>query len=71
MPNPGRALADRLVTYHGDQQPGFGRGVQIDDAAIAQIGVDDVADLNTALLELEEAGLLRFVSATAGIDTSS
>lgn len=62
MPNPGRALADRVVTYHGDQQPGFGRGIHIDDAAIAQIGVDDVTDLNTALLELEETDLLRFVS---------
>lgn len=61
MPD-GRALADRLITFYGDQQPGFGRGLEIQDAQFAQLGVDDVQDLNTALLELEDAGLLSFVA---------
>jgi hypothetical protein len=61
MANINRALADRVITFFGDNQSGFGRGISIDSGAqLAAIGVDDNADLNSALLELERAGLLRF-----------
>jgi hypothetical protein len=61
MANPGRALADRIITYFGDQQPGFGRGIELNNGAqFQQIGFDDIADLNTALLELYAARLLDF-----------
>jgi hypothetical protein len=61
MASRGRSLADRIVTYFGDNQPGIGRGIEINNLAQFQaIGVDDIADLNIVLSELESSGLLRF-----------
>jgi hypothetical protein len=66
VPNPGRALADRIITYYGDHQPGFGHGIELNNGEqFQQIGVEDILDLNTALLELEAAELLSFAAGVA------
>src|ERR1700733_5968673 len=66
MANRGRALADRIVTYFGDAQPGIGRGIELQNAEqFAAIGFDDYADLDRALLDLQAAGLMDFVSGVA------
>lgn len=66
MPNRGRELTDRLLTYFGDHQEGMGRGVAANNAEVyAAIQLEDVADLRVAILELEEASLLRFVLGVA------
>jgi hypothetical protein len=59
MANPGRALADRIITYFGDNQPGFGRGLELDGNQSATI-TEDVRDLTAALLDLQVSGLMDF-----------
>jgi hypothetical protein len=61
MANRGRALTDRIITYFGDEQGGYGRGIELNNGAqFAAIGFDDIRDLNTALLDLEATGILQF-----------
>jgi hypothetical protein len=63
MANRGRALADRIITYFGDNQPGFGRGITLDNGEqIAAIGVADYLDLNAALRDLKVSGLMDFAT---------
>ena len=63
MENRGRALADRIITYFGDHQPGFGRGISLDNGnQIAAVGVEDYLDLNAALCDLNISGLMDFAT---------
>lgn len=67
MANRGRALADRIITYFGDNQPGFGRGIELNNGEkIAAIGVEDYLDLNAALYDLNVSGLMDFGTGVAG-----
>ncbi len=64
MANRGRALADRIITYFGDEQAGYGRGIELNNGAqFAAIGFEDIRDLNMALLDLEAMGVLQSQSA--------
>ena len=66
MANRGRALADRIITYFGDEQAGYGRGIELNNGAqFAAIGFEDIRDLNMALLDLEANGVLQFVIGVA------
>ena len=63
MANRGRALADRIITYFGDNQPGYGRGITLEDwNQIALMGVEEISDLTAVLLDLELSGLMGFVT---------
>src|SRR4029434_5382152 len=61
MASGGRELTDRIITYFGDEQAGYGHGIELTNRAqFAAIGFEDIRDLNTALLDLEAMALLQF-----------
>ncbi len=66
MANRGRALADRIIAFFGDRQPGVGRGIELNnDEQFAAIGVEDHADLRSALVDLQKEEPLNYAMGVA------